>query len=220
MPGCGKTTTAALIAKRMGKGLVIARTESIVSSLLGNTEKNISALFERCSRGDCVLFLDEIDSLSQSRESDGPKGGSAEREMERSTTVLLQQFDKAPESLVVIGATNIPSEVDRALWRRFDFAVELPPPTEGQAWDLIASVCSNFDPAFSAIAKAAKEGAIENGLWGKVNGLSFSDIKTIAQNAVKASIVRGEKTASIKAVEDSADMFLRNRPADIGGIKK
>lgn len=55
-PGCGKTQCAYLIARELGLPLVIARLDSLISSYLGTTAKNIRALFDFAQKMPCVLF--------------------------------------------------------------------------------------------------------------------------------------------------------------------
>ncbi|MDZ3934671.1 ATP-binding protein [Escherichia marmotae] len=63
-PGCGKTLTSKYIASCLNLPLLTARCDSLVSSYLGSTSKNIRQLFEYASKAPCVLFLDELDSLA------------------------------------------------------------------------------------------------------------------------------------------------------------
>ena len=57
-PGCGKTKCAYLVAKQLNLPLIVARLDSLISSYLGTTAKNIRSLFEYAQKTPCVLFLD------------------------------------------------------------------------------------------------------------------------------------------------------------------
>ena len=63
-PGTGKSLTAQYVAASLGLPLLVARVDTLVSSYLGSTSKNLRNLFEHASRRPCVLFLDELDALA------------------------------------------------------------------------------------------------------------------------------------------------------------
>ncbi len=66
-PGCGKTSAAKYIAAQLGLPLVVARLDTLISSLLGNTAKNIHKIFEYAKKQPCVLFLDEFDAIAKGK---------------------------------------------------------------------------------------------------------------------------------------------------------
>ena len=68
--GCGKTMTAKALANRLNKKIFIVNLSSIVSSRLGETAKNLSALFRSVENKKAVLFFDEFDSLGSVRDYD------------------------------------------------------------------------------------------------------------------------------------------------------
>ena len=71
-PGTGKTTLALWLAKQLRQPVVLARLDGLISSFLGTTARNLSALFAFANRYDCVLILDEFDALAKVR--DDPNG--------------------------------------------------------------------------------------------------------------------------------------------------
>jgi SpoVK/Ycf46/Vps4 family AAA+-type ATPase len=127
-PGCGKTFIARAIAGEMGAAFVSVGLVEILDMYIGESEKNLHAIFEQARRRKpCVLFLDEIDALGRRR--------SLMREHAGRTVVnqLLQELDGMNtdnENLYVIAATNHPWDVDSALKRpgRFDRTVLVLPP--------------------------------------------------------------------------------------------
>lgn len=127
-PGCGKTFIARAIAGEMGAAFVAVGLVEILDMYIGESEKNLHAIFEQARRRKpCVLFLDEIDALGRRR--------SLMREHAGRTVVnqLLQELDgmnSDNENLFVIAATNHPWDVDSALRRpgRFDRTVLVLPP--------------------------------------------------------------------------------------------
>ncbi|MDH8458269.1 ATP-binding protein, partial [Klebsiella pneumoniae] len=63
-PGTGKTRLARHIAARLSLRMLTVRCDTLVSSLLGQTSKNLRKVFEYSSTVPCVLFLDEFDALA------------------------------------------------------------------------------------------------------------------------------------------------------------
>lgn len=122
-PGCGKTQCAYLIARELGLPLVIARLDSLISSYLGTTAKNIRALFDFAQKMPCVLFLDEFDAIAKARDDSNELG-----ELKRVVNSLLQNVDAMSNDSLLIAATNHDKLLDSAVWRRFEYKlrIELP----------------------------------------------------------------------------------------------
>jgi SpoVK/Ycf46/Vps4 family AAA+-type ATPase len=122
-PGTGKTHLAHYIAGELALPLVIARLDGIISSFLGTTARNISALFEFANRYRCVLLLDEFDAVAKIRDDPHEVG-----EIKRVVNTLLQCLDSRSSSGITIAITNHEQLLDRAVWRRFDVRVHMPKP--------------------------------------------------------------------------------------------
>lgn len=119
-PGCGKTKCAYLIAKQLNLPLVIARLDSLISSYLGTTAKNIRNLFEFAQKIPCVLFLDEFDAIAKARDDNNELG-----ELKRVVNSLLQNVDSMSKDSLLLAATNHQQLLDFAVWRRFDYKLEI-----------------------------------------------------------------------------------------------
>lgn len=133
-PGCGKTRLARFIAKELGLPLYIARLDGLISSFLGSTSKNIRAVFEFTSKTPCVLFLDEFDAIAKLRDDNQELG-----EIKRVVNSFLQNLDSIGSQSVVLAATNHAQLLDPAVWRRFNYRVELTYPDaemRGQMWHM------------------------------------------------------------------------------------
>ncbi|WP_163585513.1 ATP-binding protein, partial [Klebsiella pneumoniae] len=66
-PGTGKTQLARWVAAQLGLQLLTVRCDTLVSSLLGQTSRNLRRVFEYAEQRPCVLFLDEFDALAGAR---------------------------------------------------------------------------------------------------------------------------------------------------------
>lgn len=125
-PGTGKTQTARWIAAKLGLPLLTVRCDTLISSLLGQTSKNLRRVFEYAQSRPSVLFLDEVDALAAARGNEREVG-----ELQRVVVSLLQNIDALEENTVLIAATNHDRLLDPAVWRRFAFQLPMPLPDAG-----------------------------------------------------------------------------------------
>ena len=130
-PGTGKTTLAHHMAARIGLPMLIVRPERIVDMWMGATGRNIGALFDMAKNeseggeGPVVLFFDEFEALGAAR-----KSGARDAQQERNAAVntLLQRIEA--HDGIVIAATNLASDIDPALWRRFSVHLHIDVPDQ------------------------------------------------------------------------------------------
>ena len=67
-PGCGKTMLARALAGELGAGFLSVSLADVLDSYLGQSERNVHAVFERARRhAPCLVFLDELDALGHKR---------------------------------------------------------------------------------------------------------------------------------------------------------
>lgn len=116
--GTGKTTFGRYVAYKTGLPFCYMNFSHLVDSYMGGTSRNISKAFTYAISNPCVFMLDEVDCISIRREESGSSSGSG-GEMARVTITLMQEFDKLPNDVIVIGATNRIDRIDEALLRRF-----------------------------------------------------------------------------------------------------
>lgn len=126
-PGNGKTSLAEAIATELAVPLFSVRYESVIGSFLGETGARLDRLFAEVRTHSCVLFFDEFDVVGKERGDEHETG-----EIKRVVSSLLLQIDALPSHVVVVTATNHPELLDRAVWRRFEIRLHLPPPTQKQ----------------------------------------------------------------------------------------
>jgi len=123
--GCGKTSTAKAIAQTLGKNIFILDLSSIVSARIGETAKNVRAVFDKAAREKAVLFLDEFDQIGKMRTNDDKDVG----EMRRLVNTIIQLIDYYPSDALLIAATNHVALLDTAILRRFQLRLKFEMPT-------------------------------------------------------------------------------------------
>ncbi|NJP41657.1 ATP-binding protein [Oscillospiraceae bacterium HV4-5-C5C] len=139
-PGCGKTMTANAIANELGLPMAYVRLDGLVSSYLGQTSVNLRKVFSSMENKPMVLFLDEFDAIAKKRD-DGNELG----ELKRVVTALLQNFDNMPDNVFLIAATNHEHLLDPAIWRRFNYVINLGYPDDEQRAVLIEKWLSEYN---------------------------------------------------------------------------
>lgn len=194
-PGCGKTSAAKYIATQLELPLVVARLDTLISSLLGNTAKNIHKIFEFAKKQPCVLFLDEFDAIAKARDDQHELG-----ELKRVVNSLLQNMDEYCQNGILIAATNHHELLDSAIWRRFQTVIEMPKPELTEVEKMINNLPDFIDAS-----------QIKPSQWKKVYdtllGLSYSDIKNILNNMVKKLVLKDEHTAKFTDILVEAYLF-------------
>jgi AAA+ superfamily predicted ATPase len=138
-PGVGKTHLARYIAAQLHLPLLTARCDSLISSFLGSTAKNIRHLFDHAAQRPCVLFLDEFDALAKARDDSQELG-----ELKRVVVGLLQNVDALPLQTVLLAATNHEQLLDPAVWRRFNYRLQIHLPSASLREALLKSYLERF----------------------------------------------------------------------------
>ncbi|KAL1745608.1 hypothetical protein HDZ31DRAFT_36000 [Schizophyllum fasciatum] len=130
-PGTGKTLVVRALAKEAGVRMMTISPSDVMDMYVGEGEKLVRAVFSLARRlAPCVVFLDEIDALFGARMSARESGGAfAHRGV---ITEFMQEMDgltsSSEDSVIVIGATNRPFDLDDAVLRRLPrrLLVDLP----------------------------------------------------------------------------------------------
>lgn len=149
-PGVGKTTLAHHLAARLGLPMLAVRPERLIDRWLGSTGQNIGALFDAAAQPfamegsgqngvPLVLFLDEFDAIGGKRRQ-AQQGVDDERNAFVNT--LLQRIEQ--HDGFIIAATNFGSEVDPAIWRRFDLHITLDLPGQFERERILARYLDPF----------------------------------------------------------------------------
>ncbi|MEM1579392.1 MAG: ATP-binding protein [Archaeoglobaceae archaeon] len=179
-PGTGKTTTARALSKRLYLPLLEVKLSMITSQYLGETSKNIEKVFEVAKKlSPCVLFIDEFDYVAKMRTSDEHAA------IKRAVNTLLKAIDDinmVNDRVLLIAATNHPSILDPAVWRRFDKVLEFPEPEDRIRRRIFEIFLQRLEGSFD-FEELVKE----------TNGFTGADIKLVVREAVLKALLEGRK---------------------------
>lgn len=164
-PGTGKSHLAGHIAAFLGRQLFVVRLDSVISSLLGDTAKNVRTIFDFVSSRDGVLFLDELDAIAKIRNDRHELG-----ELKRTVNTVLQGIDSLGHRSILIGATNHPELLDPAIWRRFPYKIN----TQLPSLEMREALWRHF------LYEDAEDFGISSLLAAASDGLTGADIRDIA----------------------------------------
>ncbi|NJO15942.1 MAG: ATP-binding protein [Thioploca sp.] len=137
-PGTGKTLTTALLGKQTGKAVFRIDLSRVISKYIGETEKNLSRLFDKAENRDWILFFDEADALFGKRTD---IRDAHDKYANQEVAYLLQRIE-GYNGLVIL-ATNRRDNIDDAFARRFQAIIHFPMPRHEERYRLW---CEAFPP--------------------------------------------------------------------------
>jgi len=195
-PGCGKTFLARALAGELGASFYEIGLSEILDMWIGNSEKNLAAIFEFARRNSpCVFFFDELDALGQKR-TNLRSGGAAMRGV---VNQLLSELDGATSDntgVFFLAATNHPWDLDPALVRpgRFDRKLLVLPP-DREARRAIFEIHLRDRPTVAGIRldKFAK----------RTDGYSGADIRLICDDATETALARSVDSGAIVPIDEA-----------------
>ena len=194
-PGTGKTLCAEILASELGLQLFRVSIPRIMSKWVGETEKNISKIFQSARASHSMMLFDEADSLFTSRVK---VESSIDRFANMETNLLLQEIERF-EGICIL-TTNHEKNMDEAFRRRIQFKINFPFPDDkhrGLIWKtLIPKECPQDDD-------------IDYDLLGKNFEISGGYIK----NAIIRAAYRAasqSRPISMGHIEDSAEQECKN----------
>ncbi len=175
-PGTGKTSVARALSGKLGIPIVEVKLSQIADQYLGETAKNIDRVFELAKRlNPCILFIDEFDFVAKARATDEHAA------LKRAVNTLLKAIDEislVEHGVLLIGATNHPTILDHAAWRRFDEIVEFALPDKEMRKKILDIVLRDIEGSFDTGEIAAK-----------TEGYSGSDLRMIVREAVLNGLI-------------------------------
>lgn len=201
--GCGKTLTAEVIASELGRPLAVVRTDSVVSSFLGETAANLRKVFDFAAASPLVTLFDEFDALGKERED-----GSEHGELRRVVNAVLQMLDAYEGRSIIIAATNHEGMLDTAIWRRFEEVLFLQPPTASQLCRLLTIKLRGVRREFDVEDAADRA-------WFK--GATHADVERILRRAVKEMVLQG---GELRLRLEHLDMARRRESARTRRVTK
>ncbi|MEY3760759.1 MAG: hypothetical protein RIR39_2250 [Pseudomonadota bacterium] len=130
-PGTGKTLTASLLGKYTGKDVFRIDLSRVVSKYIGETEKNLSKLFDKAEHKNWILFFDEADALFGKRTD---IRDAHDKYANQEVAYLLQRIETY-NGLVIL-ATNQRGNIDDAFARRFQSIIHFPIPRPEERYQI------------------------------------------------------------------------------------
>ncbi|WP_242457175.1 ATP-binding protein [Treponema zioleckii] len=154
-PGTGKTESAKQVARLLERELYSVDFDSIIDSKLGQTSKNIATVFDELNNlshpEKVVILFDEIDAIALDRTNTNDL-----REMGRATSSILKGFDTLNEKIVLIATTNLFSNFDKALSRRFDTIIDFNRYTNDDLLEIADIILDYYLPKIKGAGKNKK----------------------------------------------------------------
>ena len=179
-PGTGKTLTAALLGKKNGLHVYRVDLSQVVSKFIGETEKNLAALFDRAENENWILFFDEADALFGTRTA---TRDAHDRYANQQVSYLLQRIEV--HNGMVILASNLKNQIDAAFMRRFQAVIHFPLPDKQQRLTLWKEALGRGAPLHkdANLEQLASEFSVAGGTI--VNAVHYAMLHTVG---------KGEKT--------------------------
>lgn len=194
--GCGKTLAAYVLAGELEKMMMVINLGAIVSSKLGETSKNLAKIFRRAATEDCIIFIDEFDSLGKIRDYSQDHG-----EMKRVVNTILQLFDYLPQENIVIAATNHEGMLDNALLRRFDAKIQFSLPDEEHITEIIQKTIKG--EAFKLDKPTTLKKIIK-----ACTGLSYYSIQKTLITSIKRSLLEQNGNLSNDNIKIDTNLWI------------
>lgn len=173
--GTGKTFAATLLGKSTGREVYRVDLSVVVSKYIGETEKNLSSLFDIANQRDWILFFDEADALFGKRTA---VKDSHDRYANQEVSYLLQRVEEY-DGLCIL-ASNLRANIDDAFLRRFNAIIRFPEPGPDERVEIWRRALPQRGDAQAraALLDAVKDYDLTGG--GIVNVAHFAAIEALA----------------------------------------
>lgn len=206
-PGTGKTMAAGIVGGELGMDVFRVDLSRMVSKYIGETEKNLSKVFDEAGKSQSILLFDEADSLFAKRTG---VNSAVDRYANLEVNYLLQRVEDFDG--VTILTTNFEGSIDEAFRRRIKFRVVFPAPDHTMRAELwrkmipneaqrdgvldFAALAHDYELSGGHIKNAALRAAFSAAE--RKGGISMRDLR-------RAARLESEKLGKIVRVSDDID---------------
>jgi SpoVK/Ycf46/Vps4 family AAA+-type ATPase len=187
-PGTGKTLSACLLGRHCECDVYKIDLSMIVSKYIGETEKNLSRLFDRAEEKGWILFFDEADALFGRRTR---VDSSHDRYANQESSFLLQRIEQYAG--IVILASNLKANIDDAFLRRFDSIISFTIPRQDER----LRIWRNAFPA-----KAVLDNSVDLGRVAEKHEISGGTIMNVVRYVSLKALSRGENRIRLDDLEE------------------
>lgn len=209
-PGTGKSYLAKAVATEANSTFFSVSSSDLVSKWMGESERLVKQLFNLARENKpSIIFIDEIDALC------GPRGEGESEASRRIKTELLVQMDgvgRDSKGVLILGATNIPWQLDTAIRRRFQRRVHISLPDQPARMRMFelavgSTPCELSAEDYKTLAKLSE-------------GYSGSDISIAVQDALMQPVRKIQMATHYKKVTvDGAEKLTPCSPGDEGALE-
>ncbi|KAI6877202.1 Vacuolar protein sorting-associated protein [Hortaea werneckii] len=210
-PGTGKSYLAKAVATEANSTFFSVSSSDLVSKWMGESERLVKQLFNLARENrPSIIFIDEIDALC------GPRGEGESEASRRIKTELLVQMDgvgRDSKGVLILGATNIPWQLDAAIRRRFQRRVHISLPDVQARMKMFelavgSTPCELGGEDYRTLAKLSE-------------GYSGSDISIAVQDALMQPVRKIQTATHYKKVttEDNEEKLTPCSPGDPGAME-
>lgn len=187
-PGCGKTMTARVLSNELGIPLFVIRLDGLISRYMGESIAKLRLVFDTMKEFRAVYLFDEFDSIGTTRNQGNNVG-----EIKRVLNSFLLQIEKDESNSLIIAATNMPENLDEALFRRFDDIINYPLPTEEQIYQFYKKELNDkLSDSHTILLNLSKQSI----------GLNFSDLKRVCEDFLKNTLIYGEEKSNLEFITE------------------
>jgi AAA+ superfamily predicted ATPase len=184
-PGTGKTLTALIVGKKTNRDVFRIDLSMVVSKFIGETEKNLSQLFDRAKNKDWILFFDEADALFGKRTN---VRDAHDKYANQEVAYLLQRIEN--HNGLIILASNFKINIDEAFIRRFQSVIYFPLPSAAERLLLwkktLPSTADQKRPSEADLSSIAKKYEITGA--GIVNVVQYCCLESLASNSKEITV--------------------------------